>query len=47
MLHDYNKALCVHDYQPVNGRMTVPELPGIGNEWTPEAMRDAETVTVY
>lgn len=46
MLHDYNKALCVHDYQPVNGRMTVPELPGIGNEWTPEAMRDAETVTV-
>ena len=39
-LHQYMKDLCVHDYQPVNGVMTAPELPGIGNEWTEKAMAE-------
>ena len=29
------------DYQPVKGRIKVPELPGLGNEWAPEAMEKA------
>ena len=47
-LHQYMKDLCVHDYQPVNGRFVTPELPGIGNEWTEKAMTEArmkKTVT--
>ena len=47
-LHQYMKDLCVHDYQPVNGRFVTPELPGIGNEWTERAMTEArmkKTVT--
>jgi galactonate dehydratase len=42
----YNRELCIHDYQPVNGTMTVPELPGIGNELSEYALRTAEKVTV-
>lgn len=45
-LHQYNKDLCIHDYQPVHGRMTVPELPGIGNEWSPSAMNHADRMTI-
>lgn len=30
--YPYNKQLCIHDYQPINGYITVPELPGLGNE---------------
>ncbi len=40
-LHQYIKDLCVHDYQPVNGRFATPELPGIGNEWSEKAMAEA------
>lgn len=46
-LHQYNKDLCVHDYQPQNGKMLIPELPGIGNEWTEKAMAEAETIMVH
>lgn len=31
-LKEWNRELCIQDYQPVNGFMTVPELPGIGIE---------------
>ena len=31
-LHPYNKQLCIHDYQPVGGRYSIPDLPGLGNE---------------
>jgi L-alanine-DL-glutamate epimerase-like enolase superfamily enzyme len=31
---DYNRNLCKYDYQPVDGFFTVPEKPGIGNEWS-------------
>lgn len=28
----YNKKLCIYDYQPKHGYITVPNLPGLGNE---------------
>lgn len=46
-LTPYNKAYCIHDYQPVNGKYKIPELPGLGNEFAPEALAKAiEKVTV-
>jgi galactonate dehydratase len=42
----YNKQLCIHDYQPVNGKFKVPELPGIGNEFSEFALTNCEKVTV-
>ncbi len=41
-----NKVLCAHDYQPVNGKFKVPELPGIGNEFSEYALTHCEKVTV-
>jgi L-alanine-DL-glutamate epimerase-like enolase superfamily enzyme len=35
------RDLCIYDYQPVNGVYTVPELPGIGNEWSEKALAEA------
>ena len=29
-LTPYNKSYCIYDYQPVNGKYKVPELPGLG-----------------
>ncbi|MEA4890987.1 MAG: mandelate racemase/muconate lactonizing enzyme family protein [Peptococcaceae bacterium] len=40
-LTPYNKAYCIYDYQPVNGKYKVPELPGLGNEFAPEALAKA------
>lgn len=45
-LHNYNKQLCIHDYQPVNGQYDIPELPGIGNEFSEYALTHCEKVTV-
>ncbi len=45
-LHQYNKDLCIYDYQPVNGQFTAPEIPGIGNEWTEKAMQEADKITI-
>jgi galactonate dehydratase len=42
----YNRELCVHDYQPVNGYMTIPDLPGIGNELSEYALETADVETV-
>jgi galactonate dehydratase len=42
----WNKEFCVHDYQPVNGSFTVPELPGIGNELSDYALKTAHIETV-
>ena len=42
----YNRELCIHDYQPVDGYMAVPELPGIGNELSEYALETADKVTV-
>jgi L-alanine-DL-glutamate epimerase-like enolase superfamily enzyme len=32
------RELCVHDYQPVNGRYKVPDLPGLGQELNDEVV---------
>jgi L-alanine-DL-glutamate epimerase-like enolase superfamily enzyme len=39
--------MCKYDYQPVNGYFSVPELPGIGQELTDEAIANAEKITVF
>lgn len=43
----WNKRLCKYDYQPVNGYISIPDLPGLGNEISDEAIAEAtiETVT--
>ncbi len=45
-LHGYNRELCTQDYQPVNGRITIPDLPGLGNEWSETALDGAIRFTV-
>ena len=40
------RRLCKYDYQPVNGYFEIPELPGIGNELSDEALSEAEIITV-
>ena len=46
-LTPYNKSYCIYDYQPVNGKYKIPDLPGLGNEFAPEALENAVTkVTV-
>lgn len=41
-----NVDLCVHDYQPVNGRYTAPELPGLGQDLSEYAYKIAEITVV-
>ncbi|WP_322619290.1 enolase C-terminal domain-like protein [Campylobacter californiensis] len=45
-LHEYNKALCKHDYQPINGFIAPPEISGIGNEWSEFAFQNAQITTI-
>lgn len=45
-LNPESRATCLYDYQPVNGKYKVPELPGIGQELTPEAIAKSTVVTV-
>lgn len=42
----WNKDLCVHDHQPVDGYIEVPDLPGIGNELSTHALENAYIETV-
>jgi L-alanine-DL-glutamate epimerase-like enolase superfamily enzyme len=37
---------CLYDYQPVDGKYQVPDKPGIGQELTPETIKQCQTVTV-
>ncbi len=39
-------AQCKYDYQPKNGYFEIPELPGIGNELSGDALKKATIVTV-
>jgi L-alanine-DL-glutamate epimerase-like enolase superfamily enzyme len=41
-----NRELCIYDYQPVNGRFAIPELPGLGNEFSEKALAEGEKVTI-
>jgi L-alanine-DL-glutamate epimerase-like enolase superfamily enzyme len=43
---DENIRLCKYDYQPKKGYFSVPDLPGIGQELTDEAMKTSEQVTI-
>lgn len=36
-----NISLCKYDYQPVNGWCDVPDLPGLGQELSEKAEREA------
>jgi len=38
--------LCVYNYQPVNGRYTVPELPGIGQDFTEKVYTDSDRILI-
>ena len=40
------RETCLYDYQPVNGKYKVPDLPGLGQELTPETIKKCEIVTV-
>lgn len=40
-LRQFNRSLCIYDYQPENGYCSIPDLPGIGNEFTKEAIERA------
>jgi galactonate dehydratase len=40
------RASCKYDYMPVNGHLTAPDLPGIGQELSEHAMRDAICYTI-
>ncbi|MHC1711280.1 MAG: mandelate racemase/muconate lactonizing enzyme family protein [Solidesulfovibrio sp.] len=40
------RATCLYDYQPVDGKYQVPDKPGIGQELTPETIKQCQTVTV-
>ena len=43
MVHSHIK-LCRYDYQPVNGRFKVPDLPGLGQELSDFVLEDRENV---
>ncbi len=42
----YNKAMCIYDYQPVQGSIAVPDLPGLGNELSDFCFTHGQKVTV-
>ena len=54
IIHEHHQAalvkenceMCKYDYQPKDGFFDVPELPGIGQELTDEAIAEAAKVTV-
>lgn len=54
LIHEHHQAALlqdnirtgIYDYQPVNGYFTVPDLPGVGQELSQEAMDTAIKVTV-
>ena len=43
---DMNINTCKYDYQPQNGYYSIPDLPGIGQELTKEAIQKSDIVTV-
>lgn len=44
--YDYNRRLCVHDYQFEGGYCSIPDLPGLGNELSPYVFEHADVTTV-
>ncbi len=54
VIHEYHthglkpvvRELCKYDYQPVNGQLTVPDLPGLGQELNNEIVKDYLAYTI-
>lgn len=44
-LYPHNQILCTKDYQPVKGKIKVPEEPGIGCEFTEDTMNMSNSDT--
>ncbi len=44
--YEYNKAMCIYDYQPVNGYFSIPDRPGLGNELSDFCFTHSEIVTI-
>ncbi len=38
--------LCVHNYQPINGRYVVPELPGIGQDIKEKVYKNSDRILI-
>lgn len=46
-LQEETRRMALYDYQPVNGYYEIPDLPGLGNEWSEFALNTAkEKVTI-
>ena len=46
-LQEQTRRLALYDYQPKNGYFEIPDLPGLGNEWSEFALASAkEKITV-
>ena len=45
-LSPYNRELCIYDYQPEHGSYRVPDRPGIGQELSETAFKNAKIVTI-
>lgn len=40
------RAECEYDYQPVNGYIAIPEIPGHGQELSAQALKTAHVETI-
>jgi L-alanine-DL-glutamate epimerase-like enolase superfamily enzyme len=45
-LKDWNRELCIQDYQPQHGFMTVPDLPGLGIELNDKVVNKSKVFEV-
>ncbi len=45
-IKSWNRELCIQDYQPVNGKFSVPDLPGLGIELNDEIVYRSPNVKV-
>lgn len=45
-LNPVSRASCLYDYQPVNGVYQIPDLPGIGQEPTPDTLAQCDIITI-
>lgn len=45
-IREENRRLCEFDYQPVGGYFEVPQLPGLGQELSAEALKTAEIFVI-
>ena len=41
-----NQKLCIYNHQPENGIFKVPDLPGLGNEWSDYVLNEVPKVSI-